>query len=344
MSRRPRRNQKSLSEMNRNLRSLQNPIEMEGSSIRGERQSASRISHNRKSLQNLIGKEVKINRGGPKSKSGIVLNVGNDFISISADNKVYHFTIKHIHSITEQIKEIPTQNKPLISGQSIEGNKSFMKLLQSMLNQKIQLDNEPDSVGILLYVDNDLIVVFNDNDGEVHYNLEHIRMIATAEDVDEEMVNDNSSEEHEKSASFYSAERTYSGPLTFKDLFQYFKHKWVSLNRKGPEAIEGILMKSEDDFLTIINNEEAFHIHPFHIKSLIGGPKGQFKKDKQADEKEESSDNKVSSKSESNKDYQSSSSQERYEESSSSQDCDCDESSSDHDYRRRNSRTYNFYD
>ena len=56
------------------------------------------------------------------------------------------------------------------------------------------------------------------------------------------------------------------------------EHKWVSINRGGPEAMEGVLVENAGGHYTLVSNEEVLRIHPYHIRSISSGPKGSLAK------------------------------------------------------------------
>ena len=223
-------------------------------------------------FQSLVGKVVKINRGGPNSNEGVLLSSYSDYVSLLVGEEVIYYPLKHIHSLTQNIKTTP-------SGGEKEGTNeigciresSFIELLEALINQRVQINNGPESrTGYLLIANKSMIVLFTEEDGNVFFNMEHVKSIKAA-----------SSEENE-----CSCEYEYDGALSFSGLFRGLNNKWVSINRAGPEAIEGVLVKGNNQFFTIINNEEAIRIHPFHIKSISLGAKGSFNA-QQANQEEE---------------------------------------------------------
>ena len=64
----------------------------------------------------------------------------------------------------------------------------------------------------------------------------------------------------------------------FHGIFKRLIHKWVSINRGGPEAVEGILVDNSDYHYTLVKDKEVLRIYPFHIKSISEGAKGAAKK------------------------------------------------------------------
>ena len=56
-------------------------------------------------------------------------------------------------------------------------------------------------------------------------------------------------------------------------VLEKLKYRWVKINRGGPETLEGVLNEANDDFVTIISNEEIIRIATFHIRNISYGVK-----------------------------------------------------------------------
>ncbi len=91
-----------------------------------------------------------------------------------------------------------------------------------------------------------------------------------------------------------------SKAFKFSEIFKELEHKWVSINRGGPEAMEGVLVKKSSDYYTLISNQSVLLIHPFHIRSISSGPEGSSKQSNE----ENNDENKDKSKDENKKDKQ----------------------------------------
>ncbi len=222
-------------------------------------------------LYSLVGKKVKINRGGPNSKEGILLKAKKDYISLLAEQDVFYFLTEHIHSVTQNIKENSSISQTHTDVETFcSDSKTFSDLLKELKHKIIQINNGPESrVGKLLHANSAMLVLLNEEDGPIYYNLEHVKFIKT-----------KFLSEEQETLQFNHGNvlnTDYSGFNTYADLMKQFNYKWVSVNRKGPEALEGVLMDEGCGFYTIVNNEETFRIHPFHIKSISVGAKGSFK-------------------------------------------------------------------
>ena len=234
-------------------------------------------------LYSMVGKQVKINRGGPNSKEGILLKAKKDYVALLADQEVFYFMTKHIHSVTQNIKVnssiVDTNTDTEISCLSSE---TFTDLLNELKHQSVQINHGPESrIGELLNVNPSMLVILHEEDGPIYYNLEHVKFIkASSNDEDQEKIQ---SRRVDQSNYLYFDD---IGRDTYSDLIGKFKYQWVSVNRTGPEALEGVLLDEGSGFYTIVNNEEAFRIHPFHIKSISLGAKGSFKTSNENDGEE----------------------------------------------------------
>ena len=273
-------------------------------------------------LYSMVGKQVKINRGGPNSKEGILLKAKEDYIALLVGQEVFYFLTKHIHSATQNIKE----NSSIVDTNSVTevsyfDSKTFTDLLKELKHQSIQINEGPESrIGELLNVNPSMIVILHEEDGPIYYNLEHVKFIkASTNDENQETIQSDRANQID---SLYIDD---IGRGTYTDLIEKFKYQWVSVNRSGPEALEGVLLDEGNGFYTIVNNEEAFRIHPFHIKSISVGAKGSFKTSNENDG-DESQERRAEESSSSYERKSSHSSKSSYHES-----CSCEESYTDDD-------------
>ena len=255
------------------------------------------------SFSSLIGKKVKINRGGPGSKEGILLSAKQDYVALLAGKEVLYFTIKHIHSITQNIKEGSSNFTESEEEFECSNSETFSDMLSELKYQSIQINNGPESrEGILLNFNEEMMVILHEEDGPIFYNMEHVKLIKASLTSDDDKEENNDSKNKFSRYSRLDYQKYFGiiqhwnteydvqlGTSCFFDLIQTFKHKWVSINRSGPEALEGVLIDDGGGFFTIVNNEEAIRIHSFHIKNISEGAKGSFKTGNDEKEKQEQS-------------------------------------------------------
>ena len=107
-----------------------------------------------------------------------------------------------------------------------------------------------------------------EDDGIVYFNADHVKSISAEQEEDGQ---------EEERPEFEMAD-------DFHGIFKRLIHKWVSINRGGPEAVEGILVDNSDGHYTLVKDKEVLRIYPFHIKSISEGAKGAAKKEENKDE------------------------------------------------------------
>ncbi|MGZ4159202.1 MAG: hypothetical protein ACXVNF_00155, partial [Neobacillus sp.] len=65
----------------------------------------------------------------------------------------------------------------------------------------------------------------------------------------------------------------YKQADNFQNLLDSLKFQWVSINRGGPEKLEGVLSDVHEDYVSLINKEEIVRLAMFHIRSISYGLK-----------------------------------------------------------------------
>ncbi|MDP4164420.1 MAG: spore coat protein CotH [Bacillota bacterium] len=299
-------------------------------------------------LMALKGKTVTIYRGGPESKTGRLLDVKPDYVALHAQNNnnknnnkdqnqdqnqdnnkqntVVYYQVQHVKSIIEDTKSNSMQQMEA-NGDEVDFHdaENFTGLFEQLTTETIQINQGgPESKsGILVGLSGDFIVLFTEDDGIVYINLEHVKSVSKhTKNVENEEI-----QEIFEIPEWVKAER-------FQDVFSSFSHQWVSINRGGPEAMEGVLVENVGGHYTLVNNQEVMRIHPFHIKSISCGPKGFLKQNKQNEKNNENKNDEmveeecVESSSSSSSDEKRSSRCRRSSSSSSSSSCRRSSSSS----------------
>ncbi|MBO3795353.1 spore coat protein CotH [Bacillus subtilis] len=251
-------------------------------------------------LHSMKDKIVTVYRGGPESKKGKLTAVKSDYIALQAEKKIIYYQLEHVKSITEDTNNSTTT----IETEEMPDADDFHSLIGQLMNQSVQFNQGgPESKkGRLVWLGDDYAALNTNEDGVVYFNIHHIKSIS----------------KHEPDLKIEG--QTPSGVLEADYLSEVFKsltHKWVSINRGGPEAIEGILVDNADGHYTIVKNQEVLRIYPFHIKSISLGPKGSYKKEDQKNEQsQEDNNDKDSNSFISSKSYSSSKSSKRSPRSS----------------------------
>ncbi len=275
-------------------------------------------------LQSLIGEEVQVYRGGPESKTGKLLDVQSDYITVYAQNNnnnnnnnngdqnqnqnknqnknknknqkqnqnedqnednnqytVVYYRTQHLQSISENTKSnsMPRyQNQEEEEEIPFQVGEDFNELVGKLTGTYVQINQGgPESkTGMLLDVSDNYVALLTEDDGVVYYNIQHMKSISEYnEDNDDD--NEDSTEEEVSIPEYIVTE-------DFHDIFAEMSHKWVSINRGGPEALEGILVQSAGGHYTLINSDEVLRINPYHIKSISCGPKGAMNNNNNSDE------------------------------------------------------------
>ncbi|PJM65852.1 spore coat protein CotH [Bacillus subtilis] len=224
-------------------------------------------------LHSMKDKIVTVYRGGPESKKGKLTAVKSDYIALQAEKKIIYYQLDHVKSITEDTNNSTTA----IETEEMPDADDFHSLIGQLMNQSVQFNQGgPESKkGRLVWLGDDYAALNTNEDGVVYFNIHHIKSIS----------------KHEPDLKIEG--QTPSGVLEADYLSEVFKsltHKWVSINRGGPEAIEGILVDNADGHYTIVKNQEVLRIYPFHIKSISLGPKGSYKKEDEKNEHQNQED------------------------------------------------------
>ncbi|HJV16622.1 MAG TPA: spore coat protein [Bacillales bacterium] len=267
-------------------------------------------------LMALKGKTVTIYRGGPESKTGRLLDVKPDYITLYAQNNnnnnnnndknknnnknnnndqnnnqntVVYYQVQHVKSISEDSK---TNSSQVFEEQEeIEyfEAEDYYELIEQLTGETIQINQGgPESkYGKLVGLSGDFLVMFTEDDGIVYTNIHHVKSVSkyNQNNQDDEEGND---ENEVQIPEWVCADN-------FQDVFKHFSHQWVSINRGGPEAMEGVLVENAGGHYTLVNNQEVMRIHPFHIQSISGGSKGHLKQNQNNNQNENSENNEKSS-------------------------------------------------
>lgn len=135
------------------------------------------------------------------------------------------------------------------------------ELLLTLVGKAIKVDRGgPESrVGMLLAVESDYLVLYTKDDGLVYYKLQHIKSVT----VDSKGLLDVEVPENIE----------FEQGADFKSVISNFSHRWVKVNRGGPEALEGILNEVEDDYVTVFSKHDVVHLVMYHIRNISFGAK-----------------------------------------------------------------------
>ncbi|MDP4087536.1 MAG: spore coat protein [Bacillota bacterium] len=286
-------------------------------------------------LMALKGKTVTIYKAGPESKKGKILDVKPDYITLYAQNNnnnnnnkdnnkenntnnqndqntVVYYQVDHIKSVIEDTKTNSMQIMEELPEVEYYNSDSFIGLLEQFIDQTIQINQGgPQSKhGVLVAVSDDFLVLFTEDDGLVYFNTQHVKSVSKFKqnEQNDETINQPTMLIPE----WISVDE-------FHDVFKYLSHQWVSINRGGPDAMEGVLVENVGGHYTLVNNQEVMRIHPFHIQSISVGPKGHLKQqNNNQNNNQNDNENKDQEKNEESSDESNESSSSSNESSSSS--------------------------
>ncbi|GGJ66460.1 spore coat protein B [Anoxybacillus voinovskiensis] len=234
-------------------------------------------------LKALIGKTVTVYRGGPESKTGKLVDVQADYLALVNENdaSIVYYALHHVQSMSENAKtnSLPSFSANFAAIEPVRAN-SFYELLNNLVSNPIKVNQGgPESKqGTLLAVNDDHIVLFTEDDGVVFYHLQHIKSIYVQMEKEEDITeeSDGTTEPENATNDYEPVVPPYVKTPNFSSLFMELTHTWVSINRGGPEAIEGILVPGGNGYCTVVNRDEIIRMNPNHIKSISCGPKGAF--------------------------------------------------------------------
>lgn len=148
------------------------------------------------------------------------------------------------------------------------------EFLLSLGRSVIKVDRGgPESrVGMLLAVEGDYLVLYTKDEEIVYYKLQHIKSVT----VDSKGL---TNVEVPENVEFHQG-------TDFKSVITNFCDSWVKVNRGGPEALEGILNKVDDDYVTVYSNQDVVQLAMYHIRNIsFGAKKEEEKEEKKGQEK-----------------------------------------------------------
>lgn len=110
-------------------------------------------------LESMIGKHIKVDRGGPESRSGMLLDVKDDFFTmLTKEDGVVYYNLQHIKSFTRDPKKDHelTAMEELPESFSYFQGKSFKDVLKKLEYTWLVINRGgPERVeGVLISVDN----------------------------------------------------------------------------------------------------------------------------------------------------------------------------------------------
>jgi spore coat protein B len=131
-------------------------------------------------------------------------------------------------------------------------------LMSSMVGKVVNINRGgPEArTGLLLSAGEDYFVLQTKEEGVLYITSRHVNSISenTKQGID---FDRNVSES-----------LVWSRAADFTSMLGDLKHQWVTINRGDPEKIEGVLDDANDDYITLILNEEVIHLASYYVKSV----------------------------------------------------------------------------
>lgn len=136
-------------------------------------------------------------------------------------------------------------------------------MLLSLVDRVIKVDRGgPESrYGKLLAAEEDHFVLFAEGDGVIYYNMHHVKSL-TVNAKNEMQLNFD-----------IPIGLEYVNAENFRGVVEKLRYRWVKVNRGGPETLEGVMDVVNDDYITIVSNEEIVNVSMFHVRNISYGVK-----------------------------------------------------------------------
>lgn len=149
------------------------------------------------------------------------------------------------------------------SGQNTSGSHrptftqaSTGNMMSSLLGTRVKVNRGgPDSIMGTMVSSQAQFIVISSTDGIVYVNRSHIKSITQM-----------GSGGNRSTSSLGSANVIQAGSIT--QLLHSLRHKFVQINRGGPEKVEGFIADVTQDTLLLVVNRELIRMPIFHIKTI----------------------------------------------------------------------------
>ncbi|MEY9869666.1 spore coat protein B [Peribacillus sp. B2I2] len=135
---------------------------------------------NKEWLTNLVGKVLKIDRGGPESRTGLLLGIYDDHLSILTEQEgVIYYKTDHIKSITENVKNGFQFQLEIPEDFTFKAADNFIDILDDLRNQWVNINRGgPEKLEGVLHDVNDEYVTLTLNEEVIRLAMFHIRSIS----------------------------------------------------------------------------------------------------------------------------------------------------------------------
>ncbi|MEH7124041.1 hypothetical protein V7122_08030 [Bacillus sp. JJ1532] len=142
-------------------------------------------------------------------------------------------------------------------------------MMESLVNKVIKINRGGPETGsgTLLDVKDDYLILLSENDGVVYFKNQHIKSLTEG----------SNNGKNGNNGQNYSLDQInsldYVAPDTFEELLEDLRYQWVTINRGGPEKVEGMLHDTNGEFVALFCNEELLRLSMYHIRSISYGVK-----------------------------------------------------------------------
>jgi spore coat protein B len=132
------------------------------------------------------------------------------------------------------------------------------EILSSLVGKAVKVNRggHDSRIGQLLEVEEDYFVLLTKEDGVLYYKGHHVKSLTN---------------NLKKGLDFnltIPEDFTYIGGNCFKEVLCNLKYHWVTLNRGGHEKYEGVMDDVNDEYITMVSNEEVIRVAMFHIRNI----------------------------------------------------------------------------
>jgi spore coat protein B len=155
-------------------------------------------------------------------------------------------------------------------------------LMSSMVGKVVKINRGgPEArTGLLLSSGDDYFVLQTKEEGILYIASQHVKSLTENAKQGIDFESDG------------SESLVWSSAVDFTSMLGELKHQWVTINRGGPEKIEGVLEDANGDYITLILKEEVIRLASYHVKSVAVSVK---KKEEEKEEEKNSEDSGESS-------------------------------------------------
>lgn len=209
-------------------------------------------------LNNLVGRVVKINKAGPDLRTGKLLEVNDDYLTLQTkEQEVVYYLLNHVKAVVEDTKgNVSPTDYPELTIYGGE-TKTVMDLLDQLLLGSVQINGggPASRFGKLLAVNDEFLTLETKKEGLVLYQLDHIKSVTEME-------------QKEENESVYELEPAFAEAVTLPQILAVLKRQWVTVNN-GPDKVEGVLSEFDDETLVIVHDKEVYYVSTFHLQSIV---------------------------------------------------------------------------